>query len=367
MSTSAVVEREPARGRAVLDAAGESWRVSYSSTSVTGAPAVLTGLVHLPAGAPPASGWPVVTYGHMTTGGGDRSAPSLATDGHPELRRMTQGDVFVSHLLRSGIAVLQPDYEGLGSPGPHPYLIGAALATSVRDLVVAARSASFSLSSRWVSAGHSEGAVAALHAASAGPPSGVRLMGCAAFAPVTRMDQTIGASLRSPVTPPGFGVVPALIALMISGAATVDPDLQGLVDGDGLSARAHRLWPQLGERTLTELARRDSWGGLPPTAILGGSGDALRERLLASLRANDVAPLALPSGLPLRIDAATLDEVAPFWLTRALVRRYRVAGLRVESHWWRTGHSGVLAPRHAPRPAAAWVARLFAPAGPNGA
>lgn len=362
MSAPAIVAREPARGIAALAAAGESWRVSYTSTSVTGAPVLLTGLVHLPAGAPPAAGWPVVTYGHMTTGGSDRSAPSLAVAGHPELRRMTQGDAFVSRLLRAGVAVLQPDYEGLGSPGPHPYLIGPALATSVRDLLVAARSASFGLADRWVAAGHSEGAVAALHAASLGPLPGVRLAGCAVFAPVTRMDQTIGGSLRSPVTPPGFGVVPALIALMISGAATVDPGLSALVPGDGLSARARDLWPQLGERTLTELARRDSFGGLPPSAILGACGSVVRARLLDSLRANDVAGLALPPGLPLRIDAAVADEVAPLWLTRSLIRRYRAAGVPVESRWWRTGHSGVLAPQRAPGPAADWVVRLLAPA-----
>jgi hypothetical protein len=360
VSAPVVLSREPARGRAALAAAGESWRVSYASTSVWGGPTVLTGLVHLPAGAVPTGGWPVVTYGHMTTGGGDRSAPSAAVDGHPELRRMTQGDAFVAHLLRAGIAVLRPDYEGLGSPGPHPYLVGPTLATSVLDLLVAAR-ASFDLSDRWVCAGHSEGAVAALHAAALGVPAGVSLAGCAVFAPVTRMDQTIGLSLRWPVTPPGFGVVPALVALMIDGAATVDPDLARLLTSDGLSDHARALWPQLGERTLTELARRSSFGGLAPRALLGTRGDVVRERLLASLRTHDVARLSLPTGMPLRIDAAVADEVAPFWLTRSLVRGYRDAGLRVEPHWWRTGHSGVLAPGRAPEPAGRWVARLLAP------
>lgn len=231
------------------------------------------------------------------------------------------------------------------------------------SLLAAARSAAFGLSDLWVSAGHSEGAVAALHAAAVGPPTDVTLAGCALFAPVTRMDRTIGLSLRWPRTPPGFGVVPALVALMISGAATTDPELRRLVEGDGLGDRARRLWPQLDDRTLTELARRDSFGGLPPPALLGANGDAVRSRLLDSLRTHDVARLALPAGLPVRIDAAALDEVAPFWLTRALVRRYRDAGLRVEPTWWRSGHSGVLAAGRAPRPAAQWVARLLASAG----
>lgn len=354
-----VVDAGPAQGLARLDAAGESWRVAYSSTDVRGRPVTLTGLVHLPPTAVPGGGWPIVGYGHMTTGGGPTAAPSTAVTGHPEVRRMTQGDAFVSALLGHGIAVVQPDYEGLGGdPRPHPYLIGPALGSSLVDLVAAARSWEPRLGTSWVAAGHSEGAVAAAHAASADRrlPPGTDLRAVALFAPVTRMDLTIGASLRVPTRFPGSGVVSALIGLMVSGAATVDDALRDLALDGGLSDAAARRWSHLADRPLTLAAGTGSWGDLAPAAILGPRGDALRNGLLDSLRGHDVRHVALRH-VPVRVDAAVLDEVAPLPLTRGLVRGWRTDGRDVTFHQWRTWHSGVM--DRVPAAAAAWVrARL---------
>ena len=312
--------------------------VAFKSTSIDGEPITQTGLVWLPDGPPPASGWPVVTYGHMTTGGSDRAAPSLATPGHPESRRIHQGDAFVSRLTAAGAVVLQPDYEGLGSPGPHPYLHGASLGRSVRDLLTWARE-QWPLDGRWISTGHSEGALAALHAVAAGPVEGFDLRAVVAFTPVTRMGQTIGAALRLPVVLPGFQVVTALIALMIDGAATTREPLRALLRGGGLSREALALWPHLGERSLSELCRRDSFGALAPRALLGPRGAEVRRHLLDSFRADEVADLCLPAGVPLRIDAGRFDEVAPFWLTRRLAGLHRARGTDVELQWWNGMHS----------------------------
>ncbi|WP_067976184.1 hypothetical protein [Mycolicibacter icosiumassiliensis] len=312
--------------------------VAFASTSIDGEPMTQTGLVWLPHGPPPASGWPVVTYGHMTTGGSDRAAPSLATPGHPESRRIHQGDAFVSRLATAGAVVLQPDYEGLGSPGPHPYLRGVSLGRSVRDLLTWARGR-WPLDGRWISAGHSEGALAAMHAVAAGPIEGFDLRAVVAFTPVTRMDQTIGAALRLPVVLPGFQVVTALIALMIEGAATTTQPLRPLLTGGGLSREALARWPHLGERSLTELCEPDSFGALAPRALLGPRGAEVRRHLLDSFRADEVADLLLPAGVSLRIDAGRFDEVAPFWLTRRLVQLQRARGTDVELHWWNGMHS----------------------------
>ncbi|MFL0275583.1 lipase [Mycobacterium sp. SMC-19] len=312
--------------------------VAFGSTSIDGEPMTQTGLVWLPDGPPPASGWPVVTYGHMTTGGSDRAAPSLATTGHPESRRIHQGDAFVSRLAAAGAVVLQPDYEGLGSPGPHPYLRGASLGRSVRDLLAWARE-QWPLDGRWISAGHSAGALAALHAVAAGPIEGFDLRAVVAFTPVTRMGQTIGAALRLPVVLPGFQVVTALIALMIDGAATTTEPLRTLLADGGLSREALALWPHLGERCLSELCGSDSFGALAPRALLGPRGTEVRQHLLDSFRADEVADLRLPAGVPLRIDAGRFDEVAPCWLTRRLARLHRARGTDVELHWWNGMHS----------------------------
>jgi Secretory lipase len=360
-----VLHREPATGRAALEAAGSSTRVVHRSTSVSGEPTQMTGLVHLPRGAVPPGGWPVVTYGHMTTGGGGRAAPSLATEQHPELRRMTQGDALVSNLLRGGVAVLRPDYEGIGGPGAHPYLIGASLGRSCLDLLAAARADDERLGAAWVSAGHSEGAVAALYAASVGarsPATGaseVELRGVAAFTPVTRMELTIGAYLRTPVVVPGARVVVPLIALMASGLATVDDRLAELLHDGGLSERARELLPELEQKSLSELARADSWGGLPAARMLGPRGAELRQRLLTGLAEQDVRHLELPRGVPVRLDVGRLDEVAPLPLTDALARGWRRQHVALTYQRWWSGHSGVMAASRAPGPAASWIlARL---------
>ena len=41
--------------------------------------------------------------------------------------------------LKAGYAVVRTDYEGLGTPGAHPYLIGASEGRAMLDMVRAAR------------------------------------------------------------------------------------------------------------------------------------------------------------------------------------------------------------------------------------
>lgn len=335
---------------------GTTERVSYPSTAVTGAPVELTGLVHLPHAAPPADGWPVVSYGHMTTGGAASGAPSTAMPGHPEWRRISQGDALCDLLLARGVAVLRPDYEGLGSPGVHPYLVGEPLARSVLDMVAARRDFHQRIGDHWVSAGHSEGSMAALFTARAGCARPLPLLGVAAFAPVTRMDLTIGAARRLPVVLPGCAIFSPLIALMIRGAATVSPPLAELVAGTGLSAAARRLWPDLDQRCAEELARPDSWGGLPPARIGGRHGEEMFAELFRVMRRNEVRDLDLTS-VPVRIDAGWFDEVAPAPLTRRLMAAYRERGVDLTTRWWPSHHSGTMRAQYAPSEAADWILR----------
>lgn len=327
--------------------------VEFPVTDNNGVVVQQTGLVQVPSGPPPAHGWPFVTYGHMTTGGCDRAAPSRGGPSHPEWRRMSQGDALCDALVASGVVVLRPDYEGIGSPGTHPYLIGDSLAKSVVSMVAARHSLVEGIGDRWVSAGHSEGAVAALFAAQHDRlrPAGVTLQGVSAFAPVTRMDLTISAATRMPCVAPGTGVVSALIGLMLRGAKTVDAEAARLIAGDGLSPAARRLWDDLDRLCLTELARPDSWGGIAPGHI---ANRQLRARLWEVFRHNEVRDLRL-TAVPVRIDAALFDEVAPAVLTHRLLRTYQRRGVDLTTRWWPTHHSGTMHARHAPGPAAAWI------------
>ena len=356
-------------------------RVAFAARSMGGAIREQSGLLHLPEGAAPEGGYPVVVYGHMTTGACEFAAPSLAAPGHVEWRRISQGDALCRRLLRRGIAVLRPDYEGMSAGSAetgevHPYLIGASLGESMLAMARARRALDARLGDRLVFAGHSEGSVAALYASvaaaggangngAAGPgPAGAaldadaRLLGTAAFTPVTRMDRSIGAARRLGARFPGVPVVSALIGLMLRGAAVEDRSLRELVAGEGLSAEARAVWRHLDERSLVELARPDSWGGIAPNRIGGARGEELWRRLFESFRRNEIAALRPGDAQPpLRIDAALFDEVAPAPLTRALLRGYREAGFDLTARWWPTHHSGAMRDRYAPSEAADWIAR----------
>ncbi|PRB05007.1 S9 family peptidase [Microbacterium sp. MYb64] len=318
-----------------------------------------SGILHLPHAAPRAGSYPVVAFGHMTTGGSARSAPSLGHPGHPEWRRMSQGDVLCDLLLQRGIAVLRPDYPGIGSAGVHPYLLGGPLGGSLRSMVRARGALDDRLGDDWVAAGHSEGAVAALFAGvEPEPDAASRLRGVAAMTPVTRMDLSVRWARAVPGAFPGSGVVSALIGLMLRGAATADESLRALLDGDGLDPATRERWRDLDRLCLTELAARDSWGGIVPSRIGGRNGSALFDRLYTTFRANDVADLT-GFRTPVRIDAARFDEVAPAPLSARMLRRYRRAGVELTARWWPSHHSGTMRARHAPPHAAAWIAARF--------
>ena len=64
-----------------------------------------------------------------------------------------------------GYAVVQTDYQGLGTPGGHPYVDGVSEANTVTDIVRAARDLDPSIGAEWVAIGHSQGGQAVLFTA----------------------------------------------------------------------------------------------------------------------------------------------------------------------------------------------------------
>lgn len=335
-----VLGTAPAGVTSTVEGSSRAIVVRYTTTTNSGAVVATTGLLLVPRGKVPASGWPLAVYGHMTTGAADRCAPTRGTPGHSELRRMQQGDDLAASLLAAGVAVARPDYEGLGAPGGHPYLRGGSLGRSMIDMVAATRKL-IPLNGRWVASGHSEGGVAALNVADQRQTlvAGMQLRGVHAITPVTQMDVLIQLlrPLPVPVQPVTGGLV-ALAALIIKGQAVEDPAIERLALGGGLSPKARALWSQLEDRCLEELSRADSWGGLAPAALLGDRGEELVAAALAKLAADDVRRLRLRR-VPVRIEEGLIDSVAPFLLTEQLVQTYRKQGLQVTHERWLAGHS----------------------------
>src|SRR3954453_8514283 len=139
--------------------------VLYSSRTAQGAKDAISGSVSVPKGKPPKGGWPVITWAHGTTGVADVCAPSRDFAGSPNPTGETYINNDLNAWLAAGYAVLRTDYQGLGTPGKHPYLIGASEGRSVVDIVAAARQLDPNISKRYLIAGHSQGGHAALFAA----------------------------------------------------------------------------------------------------------------------------------------------------------------------------------------------------------
>ncbi|NDK91957.1 lipase [Gordonia desulfuricans] len=337
-----VVASHPVHNRVVaLPAASSTTFIRYTSISVRGTPTQMTGTLLLPRGVPPAGGWPLAVWNHETTGGADACAPSGARSGDPDVAAMTTGDEIVSGLLARGFAVVRPDFEGLGGPGPHPYLIGHSLARSAIDAAVAVARADPRIGRDVVVAGHSEGAVAALFAAGA-PESqwrGLHLRGVSAVAPPSGIVDAFEPFAEIPVAGPAVSELTGLAALVISGGMAAGPDFAALMVDGGLSPRARHLLAQIETRCYSGLIRPDSFGGLAPSGFLGSRGEQARRAIIDLVDRNDVAGLRIRPDLPIRLDAGTFDTVAPAPTVAALADRYRAQGSAVTVATHATTHA----------------------------
>ena len=100
----------------------------------------------------------------------------------------------------AGLVVTATDYPGLGTPGPHPYLIGVSEGRAVLDSVRAAQNLpSAGASNRFVVWGHSQGGHASLYAGelAAGYAPALKIVGVAAAAPATYLVELFDADASS--------------------------------------------------------------------------------------------------------------------------------------------------------------------------
>jgi acetyl esterase/lipase len=161
----------------------KAFRVIYRSTGLNGEPIAVSGTIIYPVGAPPKEGRDVIAWAHYTTGVAERCAPTLL----PSLAGTIPG---LEQMLAQNYVVVATDYEGLGLPGVHAYLVGPSEARSVLDSVRAARDLTNAhASDRFAVWGHSQGGHAAFFtgeiAAEYAPE--LKLVGIATAAPATNL------------------------------------------------------------------------------------------------------------------------------------------------------------------------------------
>lgn len=131
----------------------EAAQILYRSTGMDGAPIEVSGWVAV---SPAPGPHPVLVYAHGTRGLGDECAPS------------TGGGLTPHHFadyLDAGWSVAFTDYQGLGTPGLHHYLVAEAEARSLLDIARAARNMDPDASTDVALLGFSQGGHAVLSAA----------------------------------------------------------------------------------------------------------------------------------------------------------------------------------------------------------
>lgn len=191
----------------------ESARVTYRSTNGdTGEQTVVTGSVFTPPGSPPSGGWPVIAFGHGTTGIDEACAPSLSDT-------LLGGASLIVGLAQAGYAVALADFQGLGAPGVHPYTDSRTAALNMIDAVRALRHTFPDVSNRYAAVGGSQGGGAAWavdEQARAYAPD-LDLVGALAFVPAADVagivDKAQAGTMTSDQQLAFFGIVESLARL----------------------------------------------------------------------------------------------------------------------------------------------------------
>ncbi|MDC4477447.1 alpha/beta hydrolase, partial [Acinetobacter baumannii] len=121
-----------------------------------GKTATATAMVLFPKATQPKDGYRVVVWEHGTVGVGDGCAPSKNAI-NPRFK------ILAESLLAAGYVIVAPDYEGLGTPGVHPYLNLSSEAKSALAAVKAVKEHyGAQLKGDWMSIGQSQGGHASL-------------------------------------------------------------------------------------------------------------------------------------------------------------------------------------------------------------
>ncbi|MEI2703046.1 MAG: alpha/beta fold hydrolase [Baekduia sp.] len=285
-----LVSSKPLSGGNVLKNASKNLLVTYKTQGVAGSLVDVTGSVAIPKGKAPKGGWPVFTWAHGSTGIADSCAPTAT-------KLDAYINPFLNKVLKAGFAVVRTDYEGLGGPGDHPYLNGSSEGHSVLDIVRAARKGNAAIGKTVLIGGHSQGGHAALWAAALAKKftPELKVGGTVAFAPASHIGDQAGLLKTVDLTS-----LSPLVGIILRGAQISQPSLN---IEPLLSDAARAVWPETLTKCLGDLAKPDSWGALPLTALV--QPDAVIQPVVDFLNAND--PETLTIRTPVLVLQGTAD------------------------------------------------------------
>lgn len=252
-----------------------TWHITYRSTSVHGTATTVSGTIIVPNGSGPDT--PIVGYGPGTHGLGDQCAPSAGLRRGDEV----EGGLIHQYTAR-GFAVAITDYEGLGTPGGHPYSVGRSQAHAVLDVVRAAqrlRDTGLSAKAPVAVVGYSQGGETAGWAAEIAPAYApeLRIKGFAVGAPPANLRRVAeyndGGASFGLVFAAGVGLDSAYPELALPGHLTAAgqaayADIVDDCTADLGKYAGHRL----SDFTTTDILNRPDWSARLAEQALGTRG-----------------------------------------------------------------------------------------------
>lgn len=331
---------------------GTLLRVMYHSRSVQGADIAVTGLIAVPRTPPVSGGYPVMAWAHGTTGIADECAPSLDAAGAID---------FANPMLDRGWVVTATDFEGLGTPGRHPYIVGDSQGRSVLDSVRAARELpQADASDEYVVWGHSQGghaAMFALHIAESWAPE-LQLRGVVAGAPPSQLDLVYDYLKTSP-----FRYYLLMVAAAINAAyGDVAAPLSEILNPQGIEKLdlvdqgcTGYLREQTGDLSVEDLMIQQPDGTYNPFS------NPTWGPLIA---AQDPQNFESAAGAPLLIIHGGDDEQIPTVSSEILAGQLCSVGQDLERWVYPgTSHAGVIAPSY--EDMVTWMADRFSGTAPT--
>jgi hypothetical protein len=295
-----------------------AYRIMYLSESLQGEPIVVTGTALVPQGDSPEGGWPVIGHSHGTTGLADICAPSR---NYPE----RVGELTLLASVADRYVIAATDYEGLGTPGLHPYLVGESEGRGTMDAVRAvAQLPDVATSPTTFIAGYSQGGHGALWANQVAGTWTPELDVLGTFAGAPPGELPVIGTVAS-----GGGLAGGFFMLIAAGIAAANPDadLADILTPEGVEALAIA-----DEECVGEAVAALSGGGhvrVDPNTVEPW-GDLLEANSPGDIRADG----------PVLIVHSEADEVVPAALSVAILNRQCAVGQVVERRTVAEGSHG---------------------------
>jgi pimeloyl-ACP methyl ester carboxylesterase len=284
-----------------------SWLVLYLSEDVHGEPVAVSATVTAPSS--PGVDRPIIGWGHGTTGVGDQCASSKSFETGTSAEAL-----LAAFAVGQGQVFAATDYEGLGTPGVHTYLVGISQGQALLDSIRAAQhlaGTGASPASKAVVWGHSQGGQSAGLAADLAPvyAPDANVVGAVVGSPAAELEILFTGAGRSPAFGLGFFIGAGF------GAAYPQLNLNDVFTPAGLQA------VEQAKTSCNDFV--GTFAGKDPADYL--TGDVVSAPGWEPvLKANSPGMVKTP--VPLFVYHGEADEVIPVVISKLLLARYCAIG-----------------------------------------